>query len=199
MDTGPGFMTKRQQAVDAMMPLMAKPELFNVAGDLVFRNMDFPGADVIADRLAAMNPLSQIDEKSDIPPQVQMQLAQAKKTVQDMQNQMAAMQLAMKQRADIEGVKQDAETKRELMRQTAKAHNTETMAEVKVNDQNTRAITSQNKTEIEAIVDLLLHRMDTSRLTMEIDRRNAEQQQYAQFAAQDISQGSNPLIQQMTQ
>jgi hypothetical protein len=199
MDTGPGFMTKRQQAVDAMMPLMAKPELFNVAGDLVFRNMDFPGADIIADRLAAMNPLSQIDEKSDIPPQVQMQLAQAKKTVQDMQNQMAAMQLAMKQRADIEGVKQEAETKRELMRQTARAHNTETMAEVKVNDQNTRAITSQNKTEIEAIVDLLLHRMDTSRLTMEIDRRNAEQQQYAQFATQDISQGANPLIQQMTQ
>jgi valyl-tRNA synthetase len=199
MDTGPGFMTRRQQAVDAMMPLMAKPELFNVAGDLVFRNMDFPGADIIADRLAAMNPLSQIDEKSDIPPQVQMQLAQAKKTVQDMQNQMAAMQLAMKQRADIEGVKQEAETKRELMRQVARAHNTETMAEVKVNDQNTRAVTSQNKTEIEAIVDLLLHRMDTSRLTMEIDRRNAEQQQYAQFAQQDIGQGANPLIQQMQQ
>jgi hypothetical protein len=199
MDTGPGFMTRRQQAVDAMMPLMAKPELFNVAGDLVFRNMDFPGADIIADRLAAMNPLSQINEKSDIPPQVQMQLAQAKKTVQDMQNQMAAMQLAMKQRADIEGVKQEAETKRELMRQVAKAHNTETMAEVKVNDQNTRSITSQNKTEIEAIVQLLLHRMDTSRLTEEIDRRNAEQNQYAQFAAQDISQGSNPLMQQMQQ
>jgi len=178
---------------------MAKPELFNVAGDLVFRNMDFPGADVIADRLAAMNPLSQIDEKSDIPPQVQMQLMQAKKTVQDMQNQMGAMQLAMKQRADIEGVKQQAETQRELMRQTAKAHNTETMAEVKVNDQNTRAITSQNKTEIEAIVDLLLHRMDTGRLEMEISRRNSEQQQYAQFAQQDISQGANPLIQQMTQ
>ena len=195
MDTGPGFMTKRQQAVDALMPLMAKPELFNVAGDLVFRNMDFPGADVIADRLAAMNPLAQIDEKSDVPPQVQMELAQAKKTVQDMQNQMAAMQLAMQQRADIEQVKQDSETKRELMRQTAKAHNTETMAEVKVNDQNTRAITSQNKTEIEAIVQLLLHRMDTGRLNEEIARRNAEQNQYAQFAAQDIGQGGNPLAQ----
>jgi hypothetical protein len=194
MDTGPGFMTKRQQAVDALMPLMAKPELFNVAGDLVFRNMDFPGADVIADRLAAMNPLAQIDEKSDVPPQVQMELAQAKKTVQDMQNQMAAMQLAMQQRADIEQVKQDAETKRELMRQTAKAHNTETMAEVKVNDQNTRSITSQNKTEIEAIVQLLLHRMDTSRLNEEIARRNAEQQQYVQFAAQDIDMGQSPLL-----
>ena len=106
------------------------------------------------------------------------------------------MQLAMKQRADIEQVKQDSETKRELMRQTAKAHNTETMAEVKVNDQTTRAITSQNKTEIEAITALLLHRMDTARLTEEIARRNAEQMQFAQFAAEDIGQGSNPLTQQ---
>jgi hypothetical protein len=199
MDTGPGFMTRRQQAVDAMMPLMAKPELFNVAGDLVFRNMDFPGADIIADRLAAINPLSQVDEKSDVPPQVQMQLAQAKKTVQDMQNQIAAMQLAMQQRADIEGVRQEAETKRELMRQTAKAHNTETYAEVRVNDQNTRSITSQNKTEIEAIVQLMLHRMDTSRLEAEIERRNLEQRQYGQVAVQDISQGANPLTQQTTQ
>ena len=109
---------------------------------------------------------------------------------------MSAMQLAMKQRADIEAVKQAEETKRELMRVTAKAHNTETIAEVKVNDQNTRAITSQNKTEIEAITALLLHRMDTARLTEEIARRNAEQMQFAQFAAEDIGQGSNPLTQQ---
>ena len=89
-----------------------------------------------------------------------------------------------------------SETKRELMRQTAKAHNTETMAEVKVNDQNTRAITSQNKTEIDAIVQLLLHHMDTARLNQEIERRNAEQLQAAQFAAEDVGQGANPLTQQ---
>jgi len=196
METGPGYNSKRQEAVDAMMPLLSKPELFNVAGDLVFRNMDFPGADVIADRLAAMNPMSQIDEKSDIPPQVQMQIMAAKKQVQDMQQQMQAMQTLIQQRGDIEQVKQDAETKRELLRQTAKAHNTETMAEVKVNDQNTRAITSQNKVEIEAITDLLLHHMDTARLSAEIDKRNAEQQIAMRFAEQDISQGGNPLTQQ---
>jgi hypothetical protein len=193
METGPGYNSKRQEAVDAMMPLLSKPELFNVAGDLVFRNMDFPGADIIADRLAAANPLAQIDEKSDIPPQVQMQMAQAKKQVADMQQQMEAMQILIKQRGDIEQVKQDNETKRELLRQTAKAHNTETMAEVKVNDQNTRAITSQNKIEIEAITDLLLHHMDTARLNAEIDKRNAEQRTAMQFAEQDISQGANPL------
>ena len=81
------------------------------------------------------------------------------------------------------------------MRQTAKAHNTETMAEVKVNDQNTRSITSQNKVEIEAIVELLLHNMDTARLNAEIDRRNMEQMRSMEFAAADISQGANPLTQ----
>jgi hypothetical protein len=60
MDTGPGYQSKRQEAVEAMIPLLqANPELFQAAGDLVFRNMDFPGADTIADRLAAVNPMSQ--------------------------------------------------------------------------------------------------------------------------------------------
>jgi hypothetical protein len=196
METGPGYNSKRQEAVGMMMPLFeSSPELRQIAGDLLFRNMDFPNADIIADRLAASNPLAQIDTKSDVPPQVQMAMQQAQKQVQDMQQQMQAMQLAMKYRTDVEQVKQDAETKRELMRQTAKAHNTETMAEVKVNDQNTRAITSQNKTEIEAIVQMLLHHMDTARLNQEIDRRNAEQAQFAMQAAADIDQGQNPLAQ----
>ena len=197
MDTGPGYNSKRQEAVDSMMPILAAdPSLMQTCGDLVFRNMDWPGADVIADRLAAANPLAQIDDHSDIPPQVQMQLAQAKKQVADMQQQMEAMQMMIKQRQDIEQVKQDNENKRALLNATAKAHNTETMAEVKVNDQNTRAITSQNKTEIDAIVQLLLHHMDTGRLEREIKLRNEEQYKYANAAEQDISEGGNPLANQ---
>jgi hypothetical protein len=193
MDTGPAFQTRRQQAVEAMMPLMAQNEIFQAAGDLFFRNMDFPGADVIADRLAALNPLAQIDEKSDIPPQVQMQLAQQKQVIEQLQQQMQVMGLDIKYKQGVEELKQQGETQRELMRQTSRAHNTETMAEVRVNDQNTRSITSQNKVEIEAIVELLLHNMDTARLNQEIDRRNREQAQAMQFAAMDIGHGGNPL------
>jgi Phage P22-like portal protein len=197
METGPGYNSKRQEAVDNMLPLLsAAPNLMEVAGDLVFRNMDWPGADIIADRLAAANPMAQIDDKSKIPPQIQMQLAMSQKKIQELTQALQSQQMLIKQRQDIEQVKQDAETKRKLMDVTARAHNTETMAEVRVNDQNTRAITSQNKTELEAIVQLLLHHMDTSRLNQEIDRRNAEQQQYAQTAVMDIEQGANPLTQQ---
>jgi hypothetical protein len=195
MDTGPGYNSKRQEAVESMLPILAAdPSLMQSCGDLVFRNMDWPGADVIADRLAAANPLAQIDEHSDIPPQVQMQLAQGKKQVEELQQQLQSMQLMIKQRQDIEQVKQDNENKRKLMDVTARAHNTETMAEVKVNDQNTRAITSQNKTELDAIVQLLIHHMDTGRLEREITLRNAEQAKYAQAAAVDIDDQQNPLM-----
>jgi len=197
MDTGPGYNSKRQEAVDSMMSLLtADPALMQQAGDLIFRNMDFPGADIIADRLAAANPLAQIDDKSNVPPQVQMQLAQSKKVIEELTQQIQEMTLDMKYGASVAQQKDEAATKRKLMEVTAKAHNTETMAEVKVNDQNTRAITSQNKTEIDAIVQLLLHHMDTGRLMAEIDRRNAEQAQYATIAAQDIDQGQNPLMPQ---
>jgi hypothetical protein len=197
MDTGPGFQTKRQQAVESMMPLLTgNAELFNIAGDLVFRNMDFPGADVIADRLAAMNPLANIDEQSDIPPQVQMQLAQSKQMIEQLQQQLQAAGLEINNRMQVAQIKEEGATKRKLMEVTAKAHNTETMAEVKVNDQNTRSITSQNKTEIDALVKMLIARMSPDQLLAEIDRLNAEQQQYAMTAAMDIDQGQNPLMQQ---
>lgn len=194
MDTGPGYNSKREAAVEAMTPILAAdPNLMGQIGDLWFRNMDFPNADLIADRLATLNPLAQIDEKSDIPPQVQMTIKNLQAQNEQMQQALRQFQLDLAQRKEIEGMKQQGETSRELMRQTAKAHNTETMAEVKVNDQNTRAITSQNKMEIEAIMELLLHHMDTSRLEREIEKRNAEQYAYMNAAATDISHQGNPL------
>jgi hypothetical protein len=197
MDTGPGFQSRRQQAVEAMMPMLTgNSELFNIAGDLVFRNMDFPGADVIADRLAALNPMAQIDEKSDIPPEIQMRLAQSQKAIEELQQQLQAAGLEINNRMQVAQIKEEGATKRKLMDVTARAHNTETNAEVKVNDQNTRSITSQNKTEIEALVKMLIARMPPDQLLMEIDRLNAEQFAFAQAAAQDIGHGASPFVQQ---
>jgi hypothetical protein len=165
METGPGYNTKRQEAVDSMMSLLAAdPNLMAQAGDLIFRNMDFPGADIIADRLAAVNPMAQIDDKSPIPPQVQMQLANNQQQMQQMQQQIQAMQLFIQNRQDVEAVRQSGEDRRAVI-----------AAEVKMRDQNTRSLTSQNKTEIEALMKLILGQMDTSRLEAEIMNRNQEQ------------------------
>ena len=197
MDTGPGFQTKRQQAVESMMPLLTgNAELFNIAGDLVFRNMDFPGADVIADRLAAMNPLAQIDEKSDIPPEIQMQLAQSKQMIEQLQQQLQAAGLEINNRMQVAQIKEEGATKRKLMDVTARAHNTETINEAKVNQTNVKAITEQNKSEIDALVKMLIARMPPNQLLAEIDRLNAEQQQYVVAANLDIDQDQNPFMQQ---
>jgi hypothetical protein len=197
MDTGPGFQTKRQQAVENMMPLLTgNAELFKIAGDLVFRNMDFPGADVIADRLAAMNPLANIDEQSDIPPEIQMRLAQSQQMIEQLQQQLQAAGLEINNRMQVAQIKEEGATKRKLMDVTARAHNTETINEAKVNQTNVKAVTEQNKTEIDALVKMLIARMPPNQLLAEIDRLNAEQQQYLIAANLDIDQDQNPFMQQ---
>jgi len=176
METGPGYNSKRQEAVDNMLPLLsAAPELMGVAGDLVFRNMDWPGADIIADRLAAANPMAQIDEKSKVPPQVQMQLAMSQKQIQELTQALQAKDLLLKNRMDVEQLRQDSETKRTLMKETGRAN------EAEIREQSDRAemqmrvegqahdtvINSQTKLEIERMkqqIALVLAQMDRGAL-----------------------------------
>jgi hypothetical protein len=197
MDTGPGYQSKRQEAVEAMVPLLqSNPELFNAAGDLVFRNMDFPGADVIADRLAAMNPMARIDEKSDIPPQVQMQLMASQKQVADLQQQIAALTLNLQHQTDVQKMKEEGQTRRKLMDVTSRAFNTETINEAKVNQDILKSVTDQNRTELDAITKLLLKGMDARALQAEIARRDAEQNQVAAFAEGEVHTNDSPFIRQ---
>jgi len=176
METGPGYNSKRQEAVDNMLPLLsAAPDLMKVAGDLVFRNMDWPGADIIADRLAASNPMAQIDDKSKIPPQVQMQLAMSQKQIQELTQQLQTQQMLIKQRQDVEQVKQDAETKRTLLKETNRAHEIELREQSDRDEMKMRidgqahdtVVKTQTQLEIEqmkAQVALILANMDRTSL-----------------------------------
>jgi len=176
METGPGYNSKRQEAVDNMLPLLsAAPDLMKVAGDLVFRNMDWPGADIIADRLAASNPMAQIDDKSKIPPQVQMQLAMSQKQIQELTQQLQTQQMLIKQRQDVEQVKQEAETKRTLLKETNRAHEIELREQSDRDEMKMRidgqahdtVVKTQTQLEIEhmkAQVALILANMDRTSL-----------------------------------
>jgi len=149
MDTGPGYNSKRQEAVDSMMALFAAdPTLIQQAGDLLVRNMDFPGAETIADRLAVNNPLAKVDDKSKVPPRIQMELQQLQAQNQQAQQAIQQLQMVIQQRQDIEGVKQNAETKRKLMDVTAKANDTEMREET--SRRNTDA-DNETKVEIEQL------------------------------------------------
>ena len=57
VNVGPSYSTKRQEAAETQMQMVqAAPELMPLVGDIMIRNMDWPGADQIADRLKAMLP-----------------------------------------------------------------------------------------------------------------------------------------------
>jgi len=176
METGPGYNSKRQEAVENMLPLLsAAPELMQVAGDLVFRNMDWPGADIIADRLAAANPMAQIDDKSKVPPQVQMQLAMSQKQIQELTQAVQARDLMLKNRMDVEQMRQEAETQRTMMKEQGRTN------EAQIREQSDRAemqmrvegqahdtvIKTQTQLEIERMkteIAILLAQMDRATL-----------------------------------
>ena len=97
--SGPGFSTKRMEAVDAMTAMtQANPQLWQVIGDLLVKNMDWPGADDMAERLK-LTLLPQVqqsidkDKEEQVPPQIQQAMDQ-------MQQQMQQMDQGMQQAAD---------------------------------------------------------------------------------------------------
>ena len=171
MDTGPGYNSKRQEAVEAMTSLFAAdPQLVQVAGDLYVRNMDFPGSDVIADRLAVNNPLAQIDEKSEVPPQAQMMIAQSKATIQQLQQQIQAMQMDAKYRATVQEQVQQAETEREKMRLQVKREDVMTRTDTQAHDTVIKTQTQLEIEQLKAQLALVLAHMNKT----EMKEANAE-------------------------
>lgn len=56
-DIGPAYATRRQEEFDALTAMIKdSPELMQVAGDLIFKAADFPGADKVARRIRATIP-----------------------------------------------------------------------------------------------------------------------------------------------
>ena len=86
--TGPSYLTKRQEAMEAMSQILqANPNLWQVAGDLFVKNMDWPGAQEIAKRLAKT-----IDPKLLADPDEDPALQAANQQIEVMGQEMQMMQ-----------------------------------------------------------------------------------------------------------
>lgn len=105
--TGPSFTTRRQEAVEAMSQMtQANPELWRVIGDQLVRNMDWPGAEEMAERLKAvlLPEVRQADEDDgEIPPQVKVAMQQMQ---QQMEQVVGALQEASAKIKEMEADKQ---------------------------------------------------------------------------------------------
>lgn len=102
VSTGPSYQTQRKEAWANLTEWgRVWPQLFEVAGDKIFRFSDIPGADEIADRLKkTIDPsiTEENDGQGEIPPQVQAQ-------VQALQQLVEQLTAALNQATDEAAIK----------------------------------------------------------------------------------------------
>jgi len=100
VETGPSFTTAREAAADAMMQaIQVAPQLMQIAGDLIIKNQDWPGAAEIAERVAKTIP-PQLMDPADMSPEEQQQLAQQQQQGQAAQSVQMAEMAQQSQHAD---------------------------------------------------------------------------------------------------
>lgn len=88
VEAGPSFTTKREEAAAQMMQMVqAMPQSVSVIGDILAKNLDWPGADEIAKRLKAMLP-HQAQGQNQEAMKLQQQLQQVVKQAQQMAQQL---------------------------------------------------------------------------------------------------------------
>jgi hypothetical protein len=146
--TGPGYATKRQEALEAMAQLLqGNPQLWAVAGDLFVKNMDWPGAQEMAKRFAkTIDPKLMND--SDENPALQAAQQQMQAMGQEME-QMHQMLMHVNQSVEVQ------DTKRKDFEAQVKAYEAETkrLAQVQA---------SMSPEQIQDIVMGTVHGMITS-------------------------------------
>ena len=102
--TGPSYTTARSAAADAMIAFVqAVPQAAAMAGDLIAKTQDWPGADELAERLKKMLPPGMADEGEPTPEMMQQQqMAQQQQQVeQQRQREFQQMELQIAQ-ADLQ-------------------------------------------------------------------------------------------------
>jgi hypothetical protein len=119
--TGPGYATKRQEALEAMAQLLqGNPNLWAVAGDLFVKNMDWPGAQEMSKRFAKTIDPKFLSDGEDDPAlqaaqqQIQAMGAEMEQMHQMIQNVGKSIEMQDLERKDFEAQIKlyDAETKR---------------------------------------------------------------------------------------
>lgn len=90
--SGPSFTSRREEAATQMMELIRSfPAAAPVVGDLIAQNLDWPGADEIAERLKAMLP-PQLQGEQQFPPEVQQMMQQGQEQMQQMGQELQQLQ-----------------------------------------------------------------------------------------------------------
>lgn len=149
ISTGPSFTTRREEAATQMTEMVrAFPQAATIIGDLIAKNLDWPGADEIAERMKAMLP-QQLQGKDGLPPA-------ARAIVMQLQNKLNQLSQAFEQGKGLVG-KLQAEVNDKQAETAIKAKELEQKdMEIKIKQQEAAikqfdAETKRLDTEIKAI------------------------------------------------
>lgn len=181
MDTGPGYQTKRQENSETILGLLkVLPQVGQVGGDILVRQMDFEAAQDLADRLAAANPIAMAEKKlpDNLPDEAKAFIAHLMGANQQLQQTVQALQTEIKAKLSVEQVRQqgklasdqlwaDHEMRHEEVRQQgenrrllAKEHGqnmrAQIAAETKLHDTQMRNDESWREAQLDAATDVRL-------------------------------------------
>lgn len=115
---GPSFTTRREESAEQMMEFIRVfPQAAPIIGDLLAKNLDWPGSEEVAKRLKAMLPPQAQSQITPIVQQLQQMLqqqdAQAKQAVGQLQQQIADLQKQINDKTRENAIKEyGEETKR---------------------------------------------------------------------------------------
>jgi len=126
IDNGPSFMTRRQEAVASIIDFIkVYPAAAQIVGDLLAKNMDWPGAQEISERLKKMVPPELQDQNSDqaqmqMSPQIQGQMQQMSQMIEALTAQLndanekiktKSMEIESRERIEMAKLKADISKK----------------------------------------------------------------------------------------
>jgi hypothetical protein len=173
MDTGPGYATKREEATENMMELLgtALGEVVATTGpDIVLRNMDFHGADELADRAAVATPGGMDKIMEGLPKQAQTVIGALQKQIQDKDQQIQQMGMELKYKAGIQESKNQADDQRNVRDNVTRMKIATETNEVKLEVEDSQAATKRDVAEIGAASQLLNTKMESDESERESQR-----------------------------
>ncbi len=158
MDTGPGYATKREEAAENMMELL-NTKLGDVIvatrPDIPIRNMDFHGADVLADSLAVTTPQGMEEAMKNLPKQAQTIVQSLQAQLQQKDQQIEQMALEIKYKGGIQQQKDAAEDTRNVRDNTTRVAIAGMQVDKDLKVEDSKAATSRDVAEIHGATQLL--------------------------------------------
>jgi hypothetical protein len=158
MDTGPGYETKRQEGQEAVIDLLKTPlgePIVKTGADIIVRNMDFAGADDLADRLLPTNEQGMQKAVQALPKEAQGIVMALQTQLKQAQGVIQQQAMEIKYKTNIEQGWMKVEREKTQAKSETDLHETSIDAQTKVFDTHVKSTTARDVAEIQAGAKLL--------------------------------------------